>query len=186
MVFVSGLDSKTYSEVLRPDGPIPEIPCPDPACQSCLLRAHGWYKRYLGDEQVSIRRTLCPSCRVSHALLPEDVCAYQDLRLHTLEGAMEADGLRVGAQAAGKDGGPASRRQARRCSRSRLWQQLADLLGGPERLHAALGGVTGNLLRLRRWLWSKRIYLLAGPVGLFRCGRPVWPAAANRAGFDST
>ncbi len=88
MILLSTLDAKSYSEDLVVE--IPEISCPDPSCSGCLLRSHGWYRRYLGGARVRIRRTRCPCCSVTHALLPKDVCAYQDLTLSTLELALQA------------------------------------------------------------------------------------------------
>ena len=175
MLFLPGLDSKVYWERLAPEMPIPEVACPDPACLGRLLRAHGWYQRFLDGVLVSFRRLLCPGCRVSHALLPVDVCAYQDLRLAALERAVKSTSLRKAAQAAGADGGSASRRRARRWRRSRLWIDLLLLLpaaGTVEELNAVVGQAVGKLVRLRRWLWSIVGYLLGGPVGLFRRGRP--------------
>jgi hypothetical protein len=85
MICHPGLDSKNYWDQTL-CGEIPEIPCPE--CESSL-RGHGTYQRYLGGTQVSIRRLRCPRCRVTHALLPEDVCAYQDLTLPVLEQVAE-------------------------------------------------------------------------------------------------
>lgn len=41
MLCVSGLDFKSYFELLSGDQPLPEIPWPDPACLGSLLRGHG-------------------------------------------------------------------------------------------------------------------------------------------------
>jgi len=83
MVFLSTLDHKSYWQELTAG--LPEVRCPNPSCSRCLLRGHGWYRRYLGGRRVAFRRTRCPCCGVTHALLPEDVCAYQDLTLSALE-----------------------------------------------------------------------------------------------------
>ena len=108
MVCLPGIDSKSYWTRLARGRAIREVACPDPSCPG-LLAARGWYGRYLGGERVQLRRLLCGGCGVSHALLPEDVCAYQDLTLPALEAAMHhragpsaaaraAAGFRHGAQ----------------------------------------------------------------------------------------
>ena len=176
MLCLAGLDRKSYWNRLRPWGSIPEVKCPDPACRSCLLRPHGWYQRYLGSERVAFRRVRCPRCGVTHALLPTDVCAYQDLTLTAVERAMEARaGPAAAARAAGEHGGTAIRR-ARRWLRSPIWKQLTLLLPAVgdlwERIVAVVGPGAEKLVRLRSWLWSKWGYLLGGPIGIFRQGRP--------------
>jgi hypothetical protein len=50
------------------------------------------YRRYLNGELFAIRRLICPRCGVTHALLPEDVCAYRDLTLSALESALGSQG----------------------------------------------------------------------------------------------
>lgn len=173
MVCVRGLDSKSYEKQVAPGKPIPEVPCP--SCNGCRLRGHGWHKRYLGGQRVALRRLRCPRCRVSHVLLPEDVCAYRDLTLETLEVAMEAPSVSAAARAAGQVG-VAAVRQARRWRRGSTWRYLSFLLPAAgtawQRIEAIVGKVAGKLLRLRRWLWSHLGTLLGGPTGLFRDGRP--------------
>lgn len=171
MVLLSSLDSKSYWEKLSAG--LPEVRCPDSSCAGCLLHGHGWYRRYLGGRRVAFRRTRCPSCGVTHALLPEDVCAYQDLTLSALERVMDAASPTPAARAVGPVSVAAVRR-ARRWLRRCVW--LEPLLKGPavflERLAEVLGETPGKLLRLRRWLWSESSLLLGGLVGLFLHGRP--------------
>lgn len=88
MVSLEGLDCKQYRE--RVEGAVPEISCPDPECHQTRLRGHGWYHRYLGGMRQPLRRLRCPRCRVSHALLPEDLCAYRDVSLEAVEAALAA------------------------------------------------------------------------------------------------
>ena len=180
MVILPGVDSKSYWEVLLRGQPLPEIACPDPSC-SGRLKADGWYARYLGGECVKLRRSVCDRCRVSHALLPEDVCAYRDLTLPALEQALEhPESPSAAAEAAGQEG-PAAVRRARRWLRGSSWVGLGFLLPAAgelwERVEALVGAGFGKLLRLRHWLWSRAGYLLGGPSGLFRHGRP---GRANR------
>ena len=175
MLFLPGIDSKSYWTRLARGMAIPEVACPDPSCPG-LLGPRGWYWRYLGGERVQLRRLRCRHCRVSHALLPEDVCAYRDLTLPVLEAAMHSrDGPSAAARAACQRG-PAAVRQARRWLRGTSWQRLSMLLPATgdawERIEAIVGQVPGQLTRLRHWLWSKLGYLLGGPTGLFRHGRP--------------
>jgi len=175
MVCVRGLGSKTYEEQMARGKQLPEVPCPNPSCNGLCLRGHGWHKRYLGGERVALRRLRCPRCRVSHVLLPEDVCAYRDLTLSTLEAAMEAPSASAAARAAGRSG-VAAVRQARRWRCGSTWQLLSFLLPAAgtawQRIEAIVGKVAGKLLRLRHWLCSHLGYLLGGPTGFFRGGRP--------------
>lgn len=174
MVLGLGLDSKIYWQRLAEE-PLPEIPCPDPGCLGHPLRGHGWYRRFLDGTKVAFRRLRCPRCRRSHALLPEDVCAYQDLKLDALETTLDAPGPAAAAQASGETGTAAVRR-ARRRRNALLWAQLLAILPAAgslaEKIVALVGSAAGRLVRLRRWLGSKTPFLLAGPAGLFRHGRP--------------
>lgn len=175
MVCVRGLDGKTYKKQVDRGKPIPVVACPSPSCHGCCLRGHGWHKRYLGGQRAELRRLRCPRCKVSHVLLPEDVCAYRDLTLSTLEAAMEATSVSGAVRAAGQVS-VAAVRQARRWRRGSTWQRLGFLLPATgtvwQRIEAIVGKVAGKLLRLRHWLWSHLGYLLGGPTGLFRGGRP--------------
>ncbi len=109
MVSVAGIGCKQYREQMD-SGAVPELSCPNPECQGARLRGHGWYKRYLGGERQSLRRVRCPRCRVSHAVLPEDVCAYRDLTLASVEAGLAAGSPSAGAEASGQDGSPGVRR----------------------------------------------------------------------------
>jgi len=171
MLCVPGLDRKSYQNQLAQA--FPEVWCP--SCLDCLLRAHGWYRRFLDDELFDIRRGRCPHCRVTHALLPEDVCAYRDLTLPALERAMEASGPKAAARAVGETDDAAVRR-ARRWWRSPGWKQLEALLPAEgtveERIVAIVGPAPGKLIRLRHWLWKTLLYFLSGASRLFRHGCP--------------
>ena len=109
MLSVAGLGCKLYREQMD-SGAIPELSCPDPECRGARLRGHGQYKRYLQGELQAIRRVRCPRCKVSHAVLPEDVCAYRDLQLALLEAALAAGTPSAGAEASGQDGDSGVRR----------------------------------------------------------------------------
>lgn len=63
------------------------IDVPTQACPSCGARLMAWsgYRRWLRDDgeyQIWVRRGRCPTCRVTHALLPDFVHAR---RLDTVE-----------------------------------------------------------------------------------------------------
>ncbi len=124
MIFLRDLDCKSYWDKLA--NGLPAVPCPDPSCEDCLLCPHGWYRRYLDEERVAFRRTRCPSCGVTHALLPEDVCAYQDLKLPALERALDAGSPTPAARAVG-EATVAAVRRARRWSRGFTWATLEAL-----------------------------------------------------------
>ena len=106
MLCLPGLGCKDYWERMRRGSPIPEIDCP-----TCLVRlkGHGWYERYFCGELVDIRRLRCVGCSVTHALLPEDLCAYQDLTLPALEQAKQRDGPTAAARTAGSPWSRAAR-----------------------------------------------------------------------------
>ena len=166
MVFLHDLDCKSYWDKLG-TGLLPAVPCPDPSCQDCLLRPHGWYRRYLYEERVAFRRTRCPCCGVTHALLPEDVCAYQDLTLPVLERALDSGSPTPAARSVG-EATVAAVCRARRWLHGSTWATL-EAVGG---LVSWVGEASGKLIRARRWLWSKLGVLLGGPSGLFLHGRP--------------
>lgn len=118
MLSLVGVGCKEYRE--RVGGRTVELPavsCPDPQCQGTRLRGHGWYQRYIDGKQEPLRRVRCPRCRVSHALLPEDLCAYRDATLGAVELALAAGGPSAGAHAA-QQGGRQGVRRVRRWLRS--------------------------------------------------------------------
>jgi hypothetical protein len=169
MVILYGLDSKNYWQ--KPGtGSLPAVPCP--SCPDTLLGPHGWYRRYLDGERVAFRRTICPTCGVTHALLPEDVCPYQDLTLPAVERALDAGTPTPAARAVGETT-VATVRRARRWLRSCVWAMLraapSDLV---DRIVELAGEAPGWLMRARHRLWSQLGVLLGGPCGLFRYGRP--------------
>jgi hypothetical protein len=52
------------------------------------------------------RRVRCPRCKVSHAVLPEDVCVYRDLTFEAVEAGLAAEGPSAGAEVSGQSGSP--------------------------------------------------------------------------------
>lgn len=171
MVFLHGLDCKSYWQKLG-TGILPAVPCP--SCPDTLLGPHGWYRRFLDGKLVAFRRTLCGRCGVTHALLPEDVCAYQDLTLPAVERALDAESPTPAARAVG-EATVAAVRRARRWLRGSVW---AMLRAAPShlvhRIVVLAAEVPGKLIRARRRLWSELGVLLGGPCGLFLHGRPCW------------
>lgn len=176
MVFLDGLDCKRYWQELG-TGILPAVPCP--SCPDTLLGPHGWYRRFLNGELVAFRRTLCGRCGVTHALLPEDVCAYQDLKLPAVERALAAGTPTPAARAVG-EATVAAVRRARRWLRGSIW---AMLRAAPshlvDRIVVLAEEAPGWLLRARRRLWSELGVLLGGPCGLFFCGWP-WFQLSHR------
>jgi hypothetical protein len=144
------------------------------------MRSHAFYERYLGGELVCILRVRCETCRVTHAVLPSDVCAYRDLVVAAWEAAVEPhQGPTAGARAAGMAAAEGVRRVRRIRAQSLLALTivLSALLPAAtgdwlSRARQALGTAPGVLQRLRGWLWRTYGLLLAGPTGLYRHGRP--------------
>jgi hypothetical protein len=186
MLSVAGIGCKQYREQMD-SGAVPELSCPDPECRGAHLRGHGWYKRYLGGERQAFRRVRCSRCRVSHAVLPEDVCAYRDLTLGSVEAGLAAGTPSVGAEVSGQDGNPGVRRVRGwlRSAEEPFAAKVQGLLGpvsGPwwRRAQEVVGQGAGWLTRLRHWLWSSWRCFLGGVSGLFRHGRPsARPRAAS-------
>lgn len=179
MVSVAGLGCKQYREQMD-SGVLPELSCPDPQCRGARLRGHGWYKRYLGGERQALRRVRCPRCRVSHAVLPEDVCAYRDLTLGSVEAGLAAGSPSAGAEVSGQDGSSGVRRVRGwlRSAQEPFAAKVQGLLGpvpGPwwKGAQEVVGKGAGWLTRLRHFLWSSWRCFLGGVSGLFRHGRPA-------------
>jgi hypothetical protein len=177
MVSVAGLGCKQYREQLD-GGRVPELSCPDPQCRADL-RGHGWYRRYLGGERQALRRVRCPRCRVSHAVLPEDVCAYRDLTFAAVEAGLGAGAPSAGAEVSGQVGGPGVRRVRGwlRSAQEPYASKLQGLLGpvaGPwwRGAQEVVGQAAGWLTRLRHFVGSSFGYFLGGVGGLYRHGRP--------------
>jgi len=178
MVSVAGWGCKRYREQMD-SGVEPELPCPDPECRGTVLRGHGWYRRYLGGERQRLRRVRCPRCRVSHAVLPEDVCAYRDLTFGAVEAGLVAERPSAGAEVSGQ-GGRAGVRRVRgwlRSAQASFAAKLQGLLGpvaGPwwRGAQVVVGGAAGWLTRLRHFLWSSFRCFFGGLSGLYRHGRP--------------
>jgi hypothetical protein len=181
MLSLAGVGCKHYEELVGRGTPIPEVSCPDPECQASRLQARGWYWRYLGGVRTEMRRLRCPRCGVSHALLPEDLCAYRDATLGAVESALEVGVPSGGAQAAGQDGSAGVRRVRRwlRSDGSPLATGVQAVLAPAEgpwwrRAQQVFGAGAGWLTRLRHWLWSRWRCFLGGVSGLYRHGRPRW------------
>jgi hypothetical protein len=178
MLSVAGIGCKQYREQMD-SGAVPELSCPNPECRTSL-RGHGWYRRYLGGERQSLRRVRCPRCRVSHAVLPEDVCAYRDLRFGAVEAGFAAGRPSAGAEISGQIGRPGVRRVRGwlRSAQEPFGAKVLALLGavsGPwwRGAQEVVGRAAGWLTRLRHFLWSGWRCFLGGVSGLFRHGRPA-------------
>jgi len=178
MLSVAGIGCKQYREQMD-SGAVPELSCPNPECAGARLRGHGWYQRYLGGERRSLRRVRCARCGVSHAVLPEDVCAYRDLTLGSVEAGVAAGSPHAGAEASGQDGSSGVRRVRGwlRSAEEPFAAKLQGLLGPVScpwwrGAQEVVGKAAGWLTRLRHWLWSSWSYFLGGLSGLFRHGRP--------------
>ena len=175
MLSVSGVGFKEYREQMD-SGVVPELRCPDPGCREAVLLGHGWYRRYLGGELQPLRRVRCPRCRVSHAVLPEDVCAYRDLTFDAVEVGLAAGRPSVGAESSGQ--GVRRVRGWLRSVKTPFATKLQGLLGpvsGPwwRGAQEVVGLAAGWLTRLRHFLWSGFGCFLGGVSGLFRRGRPA-------------
>ena len=188
MLSMPGLGCKEYGEKAGRGCRVPKVPCPGAGCGGRLQQGHGFYHRFVGGLRFWVRRVICVVCGVTNALLPEDICAYQDVTLAAVEAAVDAKaGPSAGAKAAGVRG-PEAKRQARRWrSKSSQWvdKMLALLPSDAEpqpwlaRVRAVVGEGPGALLRLRWWLWADKAVYLGGPSGLFPRGRPVGPPGAT-------
>jgi hypothetical protein len=180
MLSVKGLGCKQYRERMD-GGVVPELSCPDPDCQGTRLRGHGWYSRYLSGVRQALRRLRCPRCRVSHAVLPEDVCAYRDLTFGAVEAGLAAGRPSAGAEVSEQGGSPGVRRvrgwlrSAQEPFAAKVQALLAAVPGPWWRgAQEVVGKAAGWLTRLRHFLWSSFRCFLGGVSGLFRHGRPFW------------
>ena len=145
MLSVPGLDCGSYRMQLA-SGEIPEVECP--SCDRSLLRGHGWYRRRVDGHEIRIRRLRCPRCLATHALLPEDLCAYRDSKLN----ALKEDALEAGSKP--------------------LFFLLPATSGSLVDRVKAIVGFREPAVRLRHWLWSHCGYFFSGLSGLFRLGQP--------------
>jgi len=183
MVSLPGVGIKDYASVFARERrePLPALVCPCPACRGALLRGHGGYERYVESGLMWLRRGICPICKVTHAILPDDLCAYRDATLNAVEAAV-APGLAtpvVAARAAGEPA-PESARRVRRWLAgfdAAFVQRLVGLLPAVpgtwfERARRLVGSAPGVLVRLRAWLWTTYGVFFGGPTGLWRHGRP--------------
>jgi hypothetical protein len=180
MVSAAGIDHQNYAERVFGAGRTPVVGCPARECGGCPMVPHASYRRYVRGELARVLRLRCPRCAVTHALLPEDVCAYRDALLSSVEVTVEAGTRPVdGARAAGEAGSGATRR-VRRWQRG-LGPGLASVIVALlpavpgtwlERARRVVGEGDGVLVRLRHWLWAHHVLFFGGPAGLYRHGRP--------------
>jgi len=178
MIAATGIRTNDYWEVHRRAEQWPELDCPEPGC-AARLRPHGSYRRNVYEDLREIRRVRCPRCGMTHAVLPEDLCAYQRGTLDELERVMAAPGPTAGARELDAPGPEAVRRARRmRGGVRRLWGQAVSALlpATPgsvlDRVRAVVGSAPGALVRLRRWLMARFAVFFGGPCGLYRRGRP--------------
>ena len=96
MVSLPGVCCKEYVEGRAQ---IPPVSCPDPQCEGTPLQGHGSYPRRLFNKLQLLLRGRCPRCGVSHALFPQDLCAYRNATLGAVEAALSAGAPSSGAKA---------------------------------------------------------------------------------------
>lgn len=181
MLSLRGVDRKKYEAWSR--GPFPDdLPCP--CCPTGCLRPHGGYFRYVDNRLSRIRRGWCPPCGVTHAILPEDVCAYRDLSLDELASVLTAPGPTAAARSLG-DEDPVTVRRLRRWRReasgprARHSARVLPTTGSPSSWwERALEGY-GDLVAWRHRLWSQAGWFATPLLGLFRRGRPPSRVAEN-------
>ena len=92
MVSVAGVNRKTYQERFGRGQPLEALACPDPSCLGGSLGGHGFQRRYVDGSYMELRRVRCRRCRVTHVVLPEDLCAYRDVSFQTLEKILSTPG----------------------------------------------------------------------------------------------
>ena len=179
MISAAGVGAKEYLGVFEWSGARPVLHCPGKDCGGAELGWHGRYERYLGGVLRPICRAICRRCGVTHAVLPEDVCAYNDLMFRQLEQVVDAGGPSSGAVAAGLQGESAPRcarrfRQKLARNVARAMEALLPAVEGDwfSRGKRVVGRGIGVLAALRHWLMSRYSIFLAGPSGLYRFGRP--------------
>jgi len=178
MLSLTGIDRKSYAEWF--EGFPTDLLCP--CCDHSHLAPHGSYLRYVDDHRMRIRRGRCPWCEVTHAILPEDVCAYRDLTLEDLASVLSARGPTEAAHQLG-DASEAGVRRARRlrqaalAERARQAERVLPAAPDPAPWWQRALEAYGSLLSWRRWLWRQTGYFVTGLLGLFRQGRAPWLAA---------
>lgn len=182
MVSATGVGIKEYASVFGRERrkPLPGLLCACPDC-GARLHGHGGYERYVGGVLRWLRRVICVACRVTHAVLPEDLCAYRDATLQAVEAAVAPGSVApvVAARAAGEPAAESARRVRRWLAAfdAAFQQRLLGLLPGipgtwVERVWQVVGSAPEALVRLRRWLWERYRVFFGGPTGLWRHGRP--------------
>ena len=120
---------------------------------------------------------------MTHAILPEDVCAYRDLALDALVSVLEAEGptaaaRKLAGEAADSDPDPVLVRRLRRWRgeargpRARQSERVLPAAGSPSSWwERALVGY-GDLVAWRHQQWAQTGYFVTPLLGLFRQGRP--------------
>jgi len=152
-----------------------------PCCRHSYLASHGSYRRYVDGQRMRIRRGRCSWCGVTHAILPEDMCAYRVLTLEDLASALTARGPTAAAQQLG-DPSEAGVRRARRtrqdaaAERTLQNERVLPAARDPGSWWQRALAAYGSLLAWRRWLWRQTGYFVTGLLGLFRQGRAPWLA----------
>ncbi len=179
MISVRGIGTKEYWEVFGDPLRRPRVRCPDGRCGEQAADPHGHYERYVQGELRPIYRVCCSRCGVTHGILPDDMCAYNDLTFQQLEQVLDAKGPAAAARAAVQEGESAIRRarRLRQAAERGVARALAALLPAGagawlERARRTLGPAPGALSRLRDWLQSRFALFFGGPTGLYRHGRP--------------
>ena len=133
---------------------------------------------------MPIRRGDCPVCPVTHAILPEDVCAYRDLSLDDLATVLSARGPTEAARLLEVSGEAWIRkirrwRREARSVRARQAERILPELDDPAPWWQRAQESYGSLTQWRRREWVKTGYFATVLLGLFRCGRAPWlPARA--------
>lgn len=146
-----------------------------PSCERGWLAPHGSYRRRVDGQLMWIRRARCRSCGVTHAVLPEDVCAYRDLSLDVLTVVLTASRPMKAARALG-DTSPAAVRRIRRCrleargERARSAERLLPEARAPAPWWQRAIEVFGDLASWRRWQWRVTGHFATPMLGPFRHG----------------
>ncbi len=178
MLSIKGLTCKTYTDWRETGCVLEQRGCPKRGCPGQLGR-WGGYWRYVAAVLMWIQRLRCSVCGATHAVLPEELCAYRDATLQGVEVALEQGQPARAAKAAEQDG-PSGKRRVRRWVRALsglVAQAIVGLLPaveGPliEKVWAVVGREAGALVRLRHWLWERHNLYFGGPSGLYRGGCP--------------
>jgi len=121
---------------------------------------------------------------VTHAILPEDVCAYRDLALDTLVTVLMAAGPSEAALALG-DPSPENVRRVRGWRRAAAGERSLQgdralpTTGSPSTWWERGIQAYGDLVSWRHRQWAQTGYFVTPLLGLFRHGRPPGMIAAS-------